>query len=83
MKRHEILYKVNKLLLVVCLGAIITGVVSSMLSLWGVIEDKELSGQMILSSVVFFFGAICGLASIGCFKSNSYDLEPPDEENHG
>ena len=79
MKRKQILSILNRALFVICLLSIVTGVASSIFALWGIIENKELATRLILSSVVFFLGAVGGSAAIGCFKSNQYAWTPEEE----
>jgi len=79
MKRNQTLSILNKALFVICLLAIITGVASSIFALWGIIENKELATRLIVSSVVFFLGAVGGSAAIGCFKSNQYAWTPEED----
>jgi len=79
MKRNQVLSILNKALFMVCLFSIITGVAASIFALWGIIENKELATRLILSSVVFFLGAVGGSAAIGCFKSNQYAWTPEED----
>lgn len=79
MKRSQSISILNKVLFTICLLAIITGVVSSILALWGIIEDRTLAIRLIASSVVIFLGAVGGSAAIGCFKTNQYAWTPEED----